>query len=243
MAHHWMGEARYEIWRKAEPAFSGRVFQNDQLRRQASPRQRILHRSQRPTEATKPSTTATPVYEQTLLYPPFAIFDVDVVNAVLSNLSSPTVSISTSPQLQWDSDSHRLEVQTLEALLIGIDIDEPTKEGDATGVSIARELTLERGIVAAIGRMCHRNRLRCVGSATPLCHHNRKDVHAREFENIPLCCYIHTLLGKPRQCHTPCHSLALSPRCSRSWRRTSLCWLQRSPRTSPAPLRPRPPKW
>lgn len=115
------------------------------------------------------------VYEQSLLYPPFAIFDVDVVNAVLSNLSRPIVSMPTSPQPQWDSDLHRLEVQTLKALLISIDIDEPTKEGDTAGIPIARELALEGCIVAAVGRMCHRNRLHYVDSAPPLCYHNRED--------------------------------------------------------------------
>lgn len=81
------------------------------------------------------------------MYPPFATFDVEVVNAVLSSLITPHCQLTKitpnalSPD--EDSDSHRFEVQTLKALLIGIDINESTKEGDTARISIARKLALE----------------------------------------------------------------------------------------------------
>lgn len=59
------------------------------------------------------------------------------------NYQIPFVSKPPSPQPRQDSHSHRLEVQTLKALLIGIDIDETTKKGYTAGISIARELALE----------------------------------------------------------------------------------------------------
>lgn len=93
-ARHRMGEARYELWEEMSqpqlvdsprmrslgarplPAKGYHNAANDQLRRF----------NQLPLEP--------PAYEQTLLYPPFATFDVEVVNAVLSNLShAPTVSM------------------------------------------------------------------------------------------------------------------------------------------------------
>lgn len=106
-----------------------------------------------------PINTTRSFYEHSLLYPPFATFDVDVVKAVLSSLVDPVSEhehLKIAPSPDGQSNSQGSEAETLKALLIGIDIHKPTKERNATSIPIARELAFERRIIAAIGGVRHR---------------------------------------------------------------------------------------